>query len=605
VWVVAIACATVLAACAETDPDSPAPVALTDRGGTLKVAMGEPAYQGFDPQAAYTQQQFELLRCCLVRTLMTYRGVPNFAGTQPVPDLATDHPTVSTDGTTWTFHLRQGIHYAPPLQDVQVTAADIVRALLRAGAGDTTGGPGAQYLTSIEGFSEYARGDAETIAGVSTPDEQTLQIRQIRPDRRVEHVFAMPFTAPIPAMPGDADAVLGVATGHPFASTFEGAPPQAEGYGPFLVATGPYMVQGAEHIDFTAPPNEQTPASGFTAGWWFDDPGSLVLVRNPSWESATDGNRPALPDRITVSIAPAQDPYPGLRDGRTDVVMENPPAEVLREFTASSELQERVVRTTSNFTRFVTINVAQPPLDDVHVRRAVALVFDAGSIVPSDSEAPASHLIPDPLVGGLLSSWSGSPSAGTAGDVDAARTEMDLSRYGSGGSCKGPDCRVVVVPEGSVAAAAIRSLRPALRSIGLEPIFEEADCADPRAHIGLCFTGWFTDFPEAGDMIVPFLGSGEGFNPSQLGSSPRQLERWGYPTRNVPSIDRDYERCATASGVQAAMCWARLDQLLTSEIVALVPISTGEVVRIRSGDISKFAIDQAFGEPALDRIAIR
>lgn len=62
--------------------------------------MTEPAYHGFDPQASYSQPQFELLRCCLVRTLMTYRGVPNFEGTQPVPDLATSPPSVSTDGKT-------------------------------------------------------------------------------------------------------------------------------------------------------------------------------------------------------------------------------------------------------------------------------------------------------------------------------------------------------------------------------------------------------------------------------------------------------------------------------------------------------------------------
>ena len=328
---IVVVSAVVLAACATGDRHLRRPAGAGDRGGTLRVAMVDPAYQGFDPQASYTQSQFELLRCCLVRTLMTYRGLPNFEGTQPVPDLATGHPSMSTDGTTWTFHLRRGIRYAPPMQDVEVTAGDIVRALLRAGTDDPGGGPGAQYLGSIEGFSEYARGDAETIAGVSTPDDHTLQIRQTSSDRSIEHLFAMPFTSPIPPLPGDPDAVLGVATGHPFASTFKGGPPQADGYGPFLVSTGPYMVEGAEDLDLTVPPQEQTPTSGFSPGWWFDDPGSLVLVRNPSWDAATDPSRLALPDRIEVSIAPLDNPYPMLADGETDLVMgENPPPAVLR-----------------------------------------------------------------------------------------------------------------------------------------------------------------------------------------------------------------------------------------------------------------------------------
>jgi peptide/nickel transport system substrate-binding protein len=603
--IVAVVCAVVFAACADSERGDPTPVAATNRGGALQVAMVEPAYQGFDPQASYTPPQFELLRCCLVRTLMTYQGLPNFEGTQPVPDLATDHPSVSTDGRTWTFHLRQGIRYAPPLQNVEVTAGDILRALLRAGASDAGGGPGTQYLASIDGFSEYARGDAETIAGVSTPDEHTLQVRQVRADRSIEHVFAMAFTAPIPPKPGDPTAALGVATGHPFASTFEGGPPQADGYGPFLVATGPYMIEGAEALDHTVPPEEQTPASGFSPGWWFDDPGSLILVRNPSWDSATDPNRPALPDRIEASIAPADNPYPGLSDGSTDFVMgENPPPGVLRDYAGSPELQDRIVTSASNFSRFVTINVAQPPFDDIHVRRATALVFDRETLVFSDTEAIASHLIPDPLVGGLLASWSGFPSIGAAGDVDAARTEMDLSRYGSDGMCTGAACRVNVVPPSEASPAMIKSLRLALRSVGMEPVFREGDCFDPRDHVALCATGWFTDFPDAGNMTVPFLASGRGFQPSLLGSTPRQLERWGYRTHHVPSVDLDYERCATLSGLQAAMCWARLDQLLTSEIVALVPISTAEVVRVRSGDITSFAVDQAFGEPALDRISV-
>ena len=72
----------------------------------------------------------------------------------------------------------------------------------------------------------------------------------------------------------------------------------------------------------------------------------------------------------------------------------------------------------------------------------------------------------------------------------------------------------------------------------------------------------------------------------------------------MPSIQIDYERCATLAGVEAAMCWARIDQLLTGELVVAVPISSADVIRLRSGDISGFAIDQAFGEPALDRISV-
>ena len=41
----------------------------------------------------------------------------------------------SPDGLTYTFHIRQGVHYAPPLQNVTVQAQDFIRALLREVAG--------------------------------------------------------------------------------------------------------------------------------------------------------------------------------------------------------------------------------------------------------------------------------------------------------------------------------------------------------------------------------------------------------------------------------------------------------------------------------------
>ena len=52
---IALACALVSAACGESKDGTPTPVAATDIGGALQVAMMDPAYQGFDPQTSFTQ----------------------------------------------------------------------------------------------------------------------------------------------------------------------------------------------------------------------------------------------------------------------------------------------------------------------------------------------------------------------------------------------------------------------------------------------------------------------------------------------------------------------------------------------------------------------
>ena len=193
------------------------------------------------------------------------------------------------------------------------------------------------------------------------------------------------------------------------------------------------------------PPDEQAPTSGFTPGWWFDDPGSIVLVRNPSWDPATDPNRPALPDRIEIAISPAENPYPLLEDGEIDLVMsENPPPPLLREYQEAAELQDHIATTAGSATDFLAMNVAQQPFDDVHVRRAVALAVDRASLVLSDRSI-ASHLIPDPLVGGLLTAWSPIPDDARRPAISRPLdAEMEASVYGANGRCSGPACHVLV-----------------------------------------------------------------------------------------------------------------------------------------------------------------
>ena len=75
-------------------------------GGTLRVGMTGAPYFGLDPQYEWFFATWEILRCCLVRTLMSYDGTSGVTGTEPKPDLAAAPPDVSTDGLTWTFHLR-------------------------------------------------------------------------------------------------------------------------------------------------------------------------------------------------------------------------------------------------------------------------------------------------------------------------------------------------------------------------------------------------------------------------------------------------------------------------------------------------------------------
>lgn len=59
---------------------------------------------------------------------------------------------------TWTVRLKAGLHYAPPLQAVEITAADFVRGIERSLKLDPF------YFSVfgvIRGAAEYAHGEAD------------------------------------------------------------------------------------------------------------------------------------------------------------------------------------------------------------------------------------------------------------------------------------------------------------------------------------------------------------------------------------------------------------------------------------------------------------
>jgi peptide/nickel transport system substrate-binding protein len=186
-----------LMACTGGGDDGSSTALRPGSGGTLTVGMTSQVFFDMDPQYEWNFSPWELFRCCLLRTLMSYDGTSGVTAAEPKPDLAAASPDVSTDGSTWTFHLRPGLHYGPPLQDVQITAPDFVRAFLRAGDPDTSNyGLGATYLANIQGFTEYQNGKADSISGIEVPDPLTLVIHQVQPDATLLYDLTLSKSAP-------------------------------------------------------------------------------------------------------------------------------------------------------------------------------------------------------------------------------------------------------------------------------------------------------------------------------------------------------------------------------------------------------------------------
>ena len=101
----------------------------------------------------------------LVRTLLGYDHVAGPAGNKLVPDIATSVPAPTDGGKTYTFHLKRGVKFGPPV-DREVTSKDVLYAFERI-AKPEDGAQYGFYYSVIAGFDAFGAGKAKTISGIA------------------------------------------------------------------------------------------------------------------------------------------------------------------------------------------------------------------------------------------------------------------------------------------------------------------------------------------------------------------------------------------------------------------------------------------------------
>ncbi|MGH2739376.1 MAG: ABC transporter substrate-binding protein [Actinomycetota bacterium] len=597
-----LAAVTLLAAACGGDQ---APQEQPGAGGILRTAGDSFEFTaGFDPSAEYLGTAWGYYSNLLVRTLVGYNHVSGAAGNELVPDLATDLPEISDDGLTYTFTLKDGITFGPPV-DREIVAEDIVYAFERLGTESVAAGY-AFYYTVIEGFEDFQNGKADAISGIEATDDKTISFTLTGPTGDFPFRVAMPATGPIP---------------REVAECWE----DATEYGRYVIASGPYMIEGSENLDITSC-KAMEPISGF------DPERRLSFVRNPNYDPATDSPeaRENLLDGVEVLInTNVDDIYNkvALDELDTEKASGNPTGDVIRRFTRDAELEDQIFASSADRTWYLYFNLAQPPFDDVHVRKAANFVMDKAGLQRAwggEFAGPiATHLMPPEMTGGTPTAeeYDPYPSEGFAGDVEAAKEEMALSKYDSDGDglCDDPVCDNVLhaaanTPPFSEMVPVIESsfdkIGITINTREFEDAYTPIQTVAENIPIG-SRTGWGKDYADASTFAVLWdsrsIVPTNNINNALVGLTPEiaaDLEGITGNLDGIPSVDDDIDACNALQDQARIDCWIALDKKIMEDIVPWVPYLWASFVTVVSSAVTNYEFDQFSGEHAFAHMTV-
>ena len=582
----------ILAAAIVTTVGSASATKHAAKGGVYRVGW-EQSFgftDNFDPTGEYLGSAWGLYTNLLIRTLMGYTHQPGAAGNKPIADLATSVPTPTNGGKTYTYHLRQGVKFGPPLNR-QVTSQDVKFAMLRL-ASPNDGGEYGFYYTPIKGWDAYSTGKAKDISGISTPNSSTIVFNLTHPVGDFNLRMSMPATGPIPSEIG---------------KCFTGA--KASDYGRDLISSGPYMIKGEDSIDPSSCATVK-PEDGYDGA----DGTHITIVRNPNYVQATDKYRQNNPDEFDFTIdSNADDIFAKLQTGDLEDEISSPPPKTIRDYETNPSLKSHLFQNVGDRTDYIFMNLTQAPFDDLHVRKAMNLIIDKASLNKawggSVAGSIATHITPDPMLNNQLKSFDPYKTPGEAGSLALAKAAMKGSKYDTSGNgmCDAKACKNVVFISDTravdtrmlpviLADAAKIGITFKVRSVnGAYPVLGVPKNGIPISDR----TSWGKDYADPGTFFTELLVSSAilpkgNSNFSLVGLTPalaKKISATGNVT-GVPNADAAIAHCDSVSGPARTTCWSAVDKMIMTTIAPWVPYQSRNNVYITGSKVTHWQYDQ-------------
>jgi len=466
-----------------------------------------------DPAEGYTTQSAEATWISYLG-LLTYRHASGAKGGELIPGLAKSLPTVSSDGKTYTFTLRQGLVYA---NGQPVKASDFTFAIKRALA--LNWGGKAFFTANIVGAADFDKKKAKTIAGITTDDASgTITIKLVGPYGAFPNVVAFPAAGLVPPST-------------PMTNQSNTPPP----------GVGPYMITAV------------TPNRTFS------------LVRNPKFASF---NIPDVPkgnlDKIVVNIqsnttTEAEQVLQNQADS-FDAGDTVPPGLLTQ---IQSQAKDRFAELTIPSTFYFFLNTKIPPFNNLKARQAVNYAVDKRALqrLASGALKPSCYFLPEGLVGHPTAPCPyGDPNAAP----NVAKAKQLVQESGMAGT------QVTVWGEQrDPRVKYVRYYADVLNQIGFKAtpkIIADATyfptIGNQKTNAQTGFADWVQDFPNPSDFYL--LLDAKSIQPTN---------NQNFSNVNDPRIQSDLGKLSAIPATQLASSasqWQALDQYVTNQAYEVV-----------------------------------
>lgn len=375
----------------------------------------------------------------------------------PMPALA-ESWTISPDGTTYTFKLRDGIKFS---NGRLITTDDVRYSFMRL-LDPKTAAPTAFMFASLVGADEFQSGKATDVSGIKIIDAKTIEFKTKTPVWSMMQRFALP--------PG-------------FIVAKEGVEAAGTEFGRKPLGAGPYVLDK------------------WTSGV------QITGSRNPNYYEV---GKPFF-DGFDMQLS-VEDSVGALKieNGEADIALNFVSNGDYPRLSADPVLSKRLLQlVASPNIDYVIINNNKPPFDKRQVRQAMNMAIDRDHLtkISNGRAVPIGGFLPPGVPG------SNPDVKAPAYDPDGARKLLATAGFPNGFSTtmlSNVDPTDVSLAQGVISDLAAVGIKVDLQSI------DEAQFLDvlnnKSADLNLVMTEWYMDYVDPSDNWEPLLQCGGSYN---------------------------------------------------------------------------------------------